>query len=79
MPSNRLQPLRETIGWSRERLGNHLGVHERTIRRWEKGESRIPDEAKAALCDLFGVSLDHLMGRKPNGNGENGSGLRSVA
>lgn len=62
MPQNRLKPLREGLGWDRERLGAYLGVSERTIYRYEAGETRISDADKARLCDLFGVSLDHLMG-----------------
>ena len=63
-PENRVTLLRESLGWSREQLGDFLDVHERTIYRYERGDASIPDETKARLCDLFGVSLDHLMGRE---------------
>ncbi len=69
MPQNRLAELREAAGLSRNQLGGELDVNPRTIYRWETGESQIPDSTKAWLCDRFGVSLDHLMGREPNGNG----------
>lgn len=62
MPQNRLKILREGLGWDRHRLAAFLDVSERTVYRYEAGESQVPDAVKARLCDLFGVSLDHLMG-----------------
>jgi transcriptional regulator with XRE-family HTH domain len=60
----RVTVLRESLGWSHKQLGDFLDVHERTIYRYERGDTSIPDETRARLCDLFGVSLDHLMGRE---------------
>jgi len=36
-------------GFDRMEMGLHLGVSERTIYRWENGESRIPRMAFIAL------------------------------
>jgi transcriptional regulator with XRE-family HTH domain len=78
---NRLRSLRERQGLSKADLGAILRpekpFHTRTIYRWEIGENNIPDAYKARLCDLFGVSLDHLMGRDNGGNGD--SGQRAAA
>lgn len=65
MSKNRLERLRTAKGWSKSELAEHLGVHPRTVDRWEKGSYQIPDPVKGRLCDLFGVSLDYLMGRTP--------------
>lgn len=74
MPQNRLKFLREALGWNRERLASYLGVSERTVYRYERGDFQIPDVTKAQLCDLFGVSLDHLLGRdRREDNGGNGA------
>lgn len=61
--ANRLAKLCTAQGWTRKQSADHLKVHVRTVYRYEMGESNIPDATKAELCDLFGVSLDHLMGR----------------
>jgi transcriptional regulator with XRE-family HTH domain len=82
-PSNRLTILRQANKWSQRELAQRLApkpngqhLHERTICRWEAGESQIPDERKAELADVFGVSVAWLMGWE--GNGGNGE-TRSVA
>ena len=33
--------LRERIGWTVAEAAEHLGVHPRTITRWDKGEHRV--------------------------------------
>lgn len=70
MPQNRLARLRRGLGWNQAQLADFMGVSSRTIYRWERGDTGIPDQHKARLCDLFGVSLDHLLGRGPAGNGK---------
>lgn len=76
--SNRLRELRKSQGWSRRELADRLApqprnelLHERTIRRWEDGDTAIPDHRKAELADLFGVSIPFLMCWS-DGNGVNG-------
>lgn len=68
---NRIEALRNASGLSRAGVADRLGVTERTVYRWEKGEVQIPDEQKLALADLFGgVSVVYMMGwRDGNGNG----------
>lgn len=45
----RIREIREQLELSQARLGELLGVDEKTIRRWEKGEtSPIYDHVKAA-------------------------------
>jgi transcriptional regulator with XRE-family HTH domain len=69
---NRLARLREIQGLSRTDIASRLGVKsERTVYRWERGETPIPDDHKLALADLFGVSVTWLMGwdNHDNGNG----------
>lgn len=39
--------------FNQEQIASHLGYDIRTIRRWEKGTSRIPKVAKAALCEML--------------------------
>lgn len=62
VPQNRLSEL---VASRRERqeLARALGVSERTFYRWQIGETAIPDDQKARVCDLFGITLDRLMCR----------------
>lgn len=62
-PINRIAELRESRGESRVHLALLCGVGEATIRRWELGESSVPDEQKRRLCSHFGgISVERLMG-----------------
>jgi transcriptional regulator with XRE-family HTH domain len=60
---NRLEELRTAAGLSRFALAIRLKppVTERTIIRWEKLESQIPDERKIELAKIFGVEVDDLI------------------
>jgi transcriptional regulator with XRE-family HTH domain len=64
----RLREFREAGGLSREELAAKVAavlgkasLHERTIYRWEIGETRIPEEAMAWFGDYFHVSIGHLL------------------
>lgn len=60
---NRIRELRELRGWKQEELGQKLNVGKGAISRYE-GEKRQLDPATiCALCDLFGVTADYLLGR----------------
>lgn len=60
---NRITKLRTASGLSRPGVADRLGVTERTVYRWENGETAIPDHHKRALALLFGgVTIEHLMG-----------------
>ncbi|MGE3771793.1 MAG: helix-turn-helix domain-containing protein [Gammaproteobacteria bacterium] len=60
----RLRGLRETQGWSQEKLGFELGVTKATISKWENGQAQPRLEQLPALKRLFadqGVTLDALL------------------
>lgn len=60
---NRVARCRKHSHLSRAGVADRLGVTERTVYRWERGETQIPDDAKLALADMFGgVTVSHLMG-----------------
>jgi len=81
MTPNRIEKFRVASGFSRAGVADRLNVTERTIYRWEQGETGIPDKHKLALAQLFGgVSVPYLMGwadGEPNGDG--GDGERKAA
>ena len=64
MIANTIRALREREGISQEKLGFEIGVSRQTIFKWENA-SAFPDIWNAvALADLFGITLDELVGRK---------------
>jgi transcriptional regulator with XRE-family HTH domain len=73
---NRLRELRQGRELELYDISVKLRVSSATISRWERGVSAIPDDAKASLAALFGVTRAYLMGWD-----EDGSALpdRSVA
>jgi transcriptional regulator with XRE-family HTH domain len=72
LPTNRLSQLRTASGLSRTDVAARLGLKtERTVYRWETGESGIPDATKLELARMFGVSVAWLM-NWPEDNGDGG-------
>ncbi len=62
---NRLRHLRGAMGLTQRDLAAKVGVEPGTVRRWEVGQEPIPFKARGRLADVFGVSVDHLMGIEP--------------
>ena len=61
----RLRSLRENRGFTQNDLGERLGVTGAAIGQWENSR-RYPDSSMLEkLADLFGVSVDYLLGRDP--------------
>lgn len=64
MLGERIKELRKKHKMSRKELGERLGVSVSAIGMYEQG-NREPDSAKLEmLCEIFGVTLDYLIGRK---------------
>lgn len=36
--AERVRKFRDALGWSREKMAEMLGTHERSVHRWETGE-----------------------------------------
>ena len=58
-----LKKLRNDRNISQKELAEQFQVVNRTIRKWENGESDPSTAQLIALADYFGVSLDYLVGR----------------
>ena len=61
MIPNRLKELRSAQGLRLLDLGEQMGVALRTINRWERMETQIPDHQKVRLAAAFGVTVPYLM------------------
>ena len=60
---NRLKELRKSRNMSQEELGSMLGVQKAAVCKYETGRVPLPSEVLVKLCDYFGVTADHLLGR----------------
>lgn len=53
---HRIRVLRERIGWTRERLAEHLGVHAGSVARWETGGSVPHAFTLARIAEAAGAT-----------------------
>ena len=57
----KLTALREQYGMSENELASIIGVHNSTIRRWERND-RVPiNERIRKMADFFGITTDDLI------------------
>ena len=59
----RIQDLRGDADLTQAQVGERLGLSQRTYAYYESGQRMVPPEALCALGDLYGVSVDYLLGR----------------
>ncbi len=60
---NNIASERVRLGWSQDELAEKLDVSRDTVKKWENGETPIKSSMLIAMSDLFGCSIDYLMGR----------------
>lgn len=60
--ANRLVELRKRHGYSQEALADKLGVSRQAVSKWERVEAAPDTDNLIALAQLYGVSLDELLG-----------------
>ena len=54
--------LRKQKGMTQQELADYMGVSDKAVSKWERDQS-LPDVyALARLADLFGVTVDQLLG-----------------
>lgn len=63
MDGERLQELRKDYNLSQKELAAKLNLSEFTISSYEHNKTEPSDDTFTALCDLFDVSADYLLGR----------------
>ncbi len=62
---NRIQYYRKRQGMSQEELGEQLYVSRQTVSQWETGQTQPSVDNLARLRDIFGVSIDDILGLTP--------------
>jgi len=63
---NRLKELRQEKKLSQKEIAKEMSISEKTLSRWENGESQIKQEKAKQLADIFGVSVGYLLGYNDN-------------
>ncbi|MBW5448397.1 helix-turn-helix domain-containing protein [Cohnella sp. CFH 77786] len=66
---SRIASLRDQRGWTQEELASSLGISRAALSHYEKNRREPDTETLSKVADLFGVSIDYLVGRTelPNG------------
>ncbi len=70
MLEERLRQLRKEHGYTQSALAAMLGLTQQAIGKWEKGASTPEPGVLMQLAELYGVSMDSLLGRSPVGYGQ---------
>lgn len=60
-----IKKLRLNKGITQTELANLCGVHQTAVSQWEKGRTLPDKQTLIKLSDIFGVSIDMLIGKSP--------------
>ena len=60
---SRIRDLREDRDWNQTKVAEYLGVRQTTYSKYELGKLPLPVAVLLKLSDLYGVSVDYLLGR----------------
>lgn len=61
--SRNIRALRAMRGWTLEYVAGRVGVSTKQIWKYERGIDQAGYDVLSRLADLFGVSVDELLGR----------------
>ncbi len=60
---NKIREYRKQRKWTQEELAKRLGVERSAVAKWESGKSQPQAARLVALAEIFGCSVDGLLGR----------------
>ena len=63
--ASRLAQMRKDRGLSQEELAEKLGISRQAVSKWERAEASPDTDNLLTLAQLYGVSLDELLGHTP--------------
>lgn len=58
----RFRELRKKHGWSQDKISKELGCSQQVYSNYELGQREIPIRLLIQLSDLYGVSVDYILG-----------------
>lgn len=61
--NDRIKKLREELNIEQKELAKRIGIDKGVMNRIELGSRPVRDEELSKLADVFGVSVDYLLGR----------------
>ena len=70
MIGERLQDIRKDHNDTQQDLADKLHASLYAVRCWEQGKSDPSHDTLVAICKLYGVSADYLLGRTDNPEGK---------
>ena len=70
MKFEKIKELRLLNRYSQKQIAEKLGMQVTQYRRYENGERTMPIDFVIQIADLYGVSIDYLVGREET-NSEN--------
>ncbi len=59
----RLRDLREDHDLTQKQLADMLGMSQTGYSKYETGENDVPTQILIRLADIYGTSVDYLLGR----------------
>ena len=63
---NRLRQLRIKSGLSQKELADRLYVNQTAVSQWERGITTPNQNTLIKLCDMYGVTIDYILGYSPD-------------
>ena len=60
----RIMENRKRLGWTQDRLAEQLGVSAQAVSKWENDQSCPDISLLPRLAELFGITVDELLGRQ---------------
>lgn len=63
MKFENIRSLRVDNGYTQKQIGQYLGISQNTYSQYEIGVLNYPVDALIKLAELYGVSVDYLLGR----------------
>ena len=68
---NNLKILRESKGYTQQQLSEMIGVSQQTLQKYETQKHEPDIESLKKLADIFGVTVDYLVGHTSKGEDPN--------
>lgn len=60
---NKIREYRKQRKWTQDELAKRIGVERSAVAKWESGKSQPQAARLVALAEVFGCSVDELLGR----------------